>query len=474
MNRKFWYLISFLLIASMILAACAQQATPTSAPAPTQPPAVEPTQPPAEQPTTAPAPTEAATSAPTEAPTTAPTEASTASMGTFTPQISKAPDCTSGQTYNITIWHQWDGAYLDAIQQAFTDYSTMYPCVTIDLTKPDDVQSALKTAVPAGEGPDIIGWANDHIGDLGLLGVIVDLDQFGVTQDFLNSVYEPAAVKGVVWTNKIWALPETQEGIALVYNKDIVDDQYLPTDPKNFDDLLAKATQFQTDKGFPLVCNQGLGGSDAYHAAPVYFGFGVPSYVDDQGNAYMNTPEAYAAGDWLVKFSKVSYAETSDQICTANFQDGKVGMRWTGPWAIKGIEDANINFGIVPMGSPFVGIKTVMLSKNAVDRGNQDIALNIMEYYTSADVQKKLATINKTIPAQTVALQDPAVAADPVIAAFGQSLNLGVPMANTPYASAQWTPVGDATLSIWQGKQDPKTALDAAQAAIEQAIAGMK
>jgi arabinogalactan oligomer / maltooligosaccharide transport system substrate-binding protein len=472
MNRKFWSLISILLIAAMLLTACAQQSATTEAP--TQAPAAT------EAPTAAPAMTEAPTTAPamTEAPATAAgaTEApaATEAMGAFTPQISKAPDCSAGQTYAITLWHQWDGAYLDAIQQAFTDYTTMYPCVTIDITKPDDVQSALKTAVPAGQGPDIIGWANDHIGDLGLLGIIVDLDSLGVTQDFLNSVYEPAAVKGVVWTGKIWALPETQEGIALVYNKDIVSDQYLPTDPKNFDDLLAKATQFQTDKGFPLVCNQGLGGNDAYHAAPVYFGFGVPSYVDDQGNAYLNTPEAYAAGDWMVKFSKVSYAETSDQICTANFQDGKVGMRWTGPWAIKGIEDAKINFGIVPMGGPFVGIKTMMISKNAVDRGNQDVALNIIEYYTSAEVQKKLATINKTIPAQTAALQDPAVAADPVIAAFGKALNLGVPLANTPYASAQWTPVGDATLSIWQGKQDPKTALDAAQAAIVQAVAAMK
>ncbi len=469
MTRKFWYSISFVLIAALLLAACAPAApaattAPTQAPAaaqPTTPPAVAPTTPPAAaQPTTPPAATQ-------------PAAASAAPNG-FTPVVSKAPDCSAGKTYNLTIWYQWDGAYFDAIKQALDDYTTAYPCVKLDLSKPDDVQSALKTAVPAGQGPDILNWANDHIGDLGLLGIIVDLDQFGVTQDYLNSIYEPAAVKGVVWMNKIWALPQTQEGIALVYNKDIVTDQYLPTDPKNFDDLLTKATQFQKDKGFPLVCNQGLGGNDAYHAAPVYFGFGVPTYVDDQGKAYLNTPEAYAAGDWMVKFSKVSYAETSDQICTANFQDGKTGIRWTGPWAIKGISDAKINFGILPMGSPFVGIQTLMMTKNAVDRGNQDVSLNLMEYFSSAGVQKKLALINKTIPAQTAALADPEVSADPVISAFGKALNLGVPMANTPYASAQWTPVGDATLAIWQGKQDPKTALDAAQAAIEQAIAGMQ
>ena len=77
--------------------------------------------------------------------------------------------------------------------------------------------------------------------------------------------------------DKIWALPETQEGIALVYNKAIVTEDYLPSDPTSFDDLLAKAKKFYEDKGIPLFCNQGFKGGDAYHIAPVFFGFGVPS-----------------------------------------------------------------------------------------------------------------------------------------------------------------------------------------------------
>jgi len=51
---------------------------------------------------------------------------------------------------------------------------------------------------------------------------------------------------------------------------------------------------------------------------------------------------------------------------------------------------------------------------------------------------------------------------------------LGQPMANTPFASAQWGPVGDATAAIWNGAQTPEEALAAAQTAIEDAIAQMK
>jgi arabinogalactan oligomer/maltooligosaccharide transport system substrate-binding protein len=126
------------------------------------------------------------------------------------------------------------------------------------------------------------------------------------------------------------------------------------------------------------------------------------------------------------------------------------------------------------MGSPFVGIKTLMLSQNAVDRGNEVVALDIMKYFTSPEVQAKLAVANKTIPAATGAMMDPEVQKLVTLSGFGASLNRGVPMANTPFANAQWGPVGDATTALWTGAQTPAEAMAGAQAAIEQAIQDMQ
>jgi arabinogalactan oligomer/maltooligosaccharide transport system substrate-binding protein len=374
----------------------------------------------------------------------------------------------------ISIWHQWSGDYLTTIEQAFADYTADHPNVTIDLSKPEDTSNALSVAIPAGEGPDIIGWANDQIGAQALAGNIVALGDYGIDPAFLDSNYEPAAVRGVVWRDMIWGLPESQEGIAIVYNTEMVSDEYLPSDPLDFEDLLAKAEAFYNDTGKYLVCNQGLGNADAYHVAPIYFGHGVPEYVDDEGNAYLDSPEALAAGEWLVQFSAYAPAETSHDICKAMITDGDAGAWWTGPWAIADLEAAGIDYGIIPMGKPFVGIKVLMMSKNAVDRGNEDVALDIIKYFTSAEVQAQLAAANKTIPAPTGALEDPDVQALPTLRGFGDSLNLGVPMANTPFASAQWGPVGEATTAIWNGAQTPQEALTAAQEAIEAAIAEMQ
>jgi len=423
MKRSLLILVSLLVVASMVLTACAP-ATETPA---TEAPATE-----------APA---------TEAPL---------------------------EPVTISIWHQWSGDYLIAITEIFNQYMAMHPNVTIDLSKPDDVTASLAVAIPAGEGPDIIAWANDQIGTNALNGNIVALNDYGVDMAFLESVYEPAAIAGVVWQDMIWALPETQEGIAFVYNIDLVPEQYLPTNPLDFAALLEKAQQFKADTGLDLFCNQGFPGGDAFHVAPLYFGFGVPSYVDDQGIAYLNTPEAIAAGEWLVEISGVLSTEASHEICKTRLIEGQAGAWWTGPWAIADLEAAGLNYGIIPMGRPFVGIKTVMMTANAVDRGHAEVALDIMMYYTSAEAQSQLALINKTIPAQTAALADPEIQALPSIIGFGAALNLGIPMANTPYAGAQWGPVGDATGAIWNGSQTPAEALAAAQTAIEAAIAGMK
>ena len=381
----------------------------------------------------------------------------------------------AAEPVTLTVWHQWDGAYLTAIQGIFDAYMAANPNVTIVLEKPENVSDALKVAIPAGEGPDIIGWANDQIGGLALQGYIADLGTLGVDQAFLDATYTPPAAKGVVWSGKIWALPESVEGIAIVYNKAVASEADFPADPANFEDLLAKATAYaEKNAGKYLLCNQGMPGGDAYHIAPIYFGFGVPSYVDDAGKAYLNTPEAVAAGNWLTSFKAVAPAEMSHEICKTMVIEGNAAAWWTGPWAIADLEAAGIDYGILPMGSPFVGIKTLMVGINSVDRGSAAAALDVIKFFTNTENSKALALTNKTIPANKAAQADAEVQALATIKGFGASLDRGVPMANTPFAGAQWGPVGDATAAIWTGSQTVADALAAAQTAIEEAVAGMQ
>jgi len=448
--KKLMPVLSLLLIAAFVLSACAQ-ATATPAP------------------TTAPEPTTAVVApVDTVAPTAAPA-ATKAPAPTAKPAATAAP-------VKITIWHQWSGAYLDAITAVFTDYMTQHPNVTIDMTKPDDVTSALKVAIPAGQGPDIIGWANDAIGANALNGNIINLADLGVTEAWLKQTYEPAAVAGVEWNNKIWALPEAQEGIALIYNKALLTDKtYLPNGGNDFADLLAKTQAYaKANPGKYLFCNQGIAGGDAYHVAPIFFGFGLPNYVDETGKVYLNDPAAVAAANWIVSIKPSLAKEQTGDLCKASFMEGKTAMMWTGPWNIADFDTKKIDYGFVAMGRPFVGIKTLMITKNAVDRGTAKVSLDIIQFFTNADNQKKEALANKTIPANTAALKSKEVQALVSIAGFGNALNTGIPMGSSPYAGAQWGPVGDAVSAVWSGKQKPADAMKAAFDAVTKAVASMK
>ena len=172
MSKKIWILVSMLLIATMVLAACGGEATPE----PTTAPVVE-------EPTMAPEPT----AVPVE-PTVAPVEPTA---------VPSAEPCPDGEK-TVSVWHHWEGAYLDAIAAAYADYTAnVNPCVKVELTFVDSVNDSISVAIPAGEGPDIIAWANDQIGTQALAGNIVDLTTLGVDTAYLESNFEPAAVAGM-------------------------------------------------------------------------------------------------------------------------------------------------------------------------------------------------------------------------------------------------------------------------------------
>jgi arabinogalactan oligomer / maltooligosaccharide transport system substrate-binding protein len=433
MKKRFMTLVSFLLVFGLVIAACAPAEAPEE-PAPPAAPGETPAAPPAEPPAAPPA-----------------------------------------DHVTITIWSQWEGTYLGAIRQSFQEYEAQHDNVTIIIEEIENVAEALRVAIPAGEGPDIIGWANDQIGTQALVGNIVPLEQYGIDMAFLEQTYEPAAVNGVLFMDQIWGLPEAQEGIAIVYNRGVASEADFPADPLDFNALLESARTFrENNPNMYLFCNQGLGTNDAYHVAPIYFGHGVPEYIDDEGNVYLDTPEAFAAGEFIADLRPYHPSEADHEICRTMLFEQQAAAWWTGPWAIADLEAEQMDYDILPMGRPFTGIKVLLMTQNAVDRGNAEVAIDIMRYFTSYEPSRQMSLANRTIPANSQALEDPEIQALPTLAGFGEALNLGVPMSSSPYAGAQWDAVGNATLAIMQGVQEPEQALRDAQAAAEARVAEMR
>lgn len=386
----------------------------------------------------------------------------------------------SGAPVNLTIWIF--SPSLTATEQAvLAAYHTSHPDISFTVYQPADYRAELAAAIPAGTGPDILYYVNDAMHEFILDHYIVPLQGYGVTATYLDANFEPAAVSAVRYGGSIYAVPTRMEGVALVYNKDtaVLPSQYLPTDPLDFSELQIKAALYETAfPGKTLFCNQGLNSMDAYHVAPIFFGFGIPDYIDLGGRVYINDPRAVSAAQWIQDIHDSLDDAQNQATCMSQFIAGNVGMWWTGPWAIPwlisgGMDSADI--GILPMGKPYVGVKQQMVTVNAVSRGYADEAVDFLLYFNNAANGILYAVQDNQIPANTAALNSPAVQALPIVQGFRQSLELGTPLGKSIYTTCQWDPVANAVITLWNNAAaDPQTELDIAQDQTQSCVNAMR
>jgi arabinogalactan oligomer/maltooligosaccharide transport system substrate-binding protein len=378
----------------------------------------------------------------------------------------------------LVFWHTYSDDQALEVQDVVTEYEATHPGVQVELVQKEfgPMKEEFDLAVPQGLGPDVAVFDGFALGDEAVRGNILPLEFFGVSEAFMEGIYELHSVADMIVAGWIWGLPLHQEAIALVYNKALVDETYLPADNQDFDGLLAKIEGYKDNTGKDLLCNQAFGSLDSYHAAPVFFGYGVPAFIDDLAQVHVNTPEAIAAGEWILSVNEFIDDDMDYTGCQDRFYNGEVGIWWTGPWAMAGIEAqaVPVDYGIQPMGKPFLNTHAMTLTPNAVNRGLAPQALDFMLYYTNYTSSKALALANKTIPANTAALMDPQVQALTSVAGFGEAYRAGVNVTNHAFIGCQWTPMNQAVLDIWQEVATPAVALAQAEQEIEACLSGFE
>ena len=387
---------------------------------------------------------------------------------------------TSGTTSNtlnrsgtITIWHNWEGGYLDAKKAIFDAYTKQYPNVTINLVHKPNLTDAVTTAVPAGQGPDIIAWVDDVVGKFVKLEIIKSIDGLdGVDMSYMNANFSKAAVDADTFDGKIYGMPETVEAITMIYNTDLVSATQVP---KTTDDLLSFSQSFQASHPgkYGVVWNT----KDAYFNAPWIYGFGG-YYVKADGTVGLTDAGTKAGFNYISQFRGKIPAAVDYGVADTLFKEGKAAIIINGPWSVADYGKANIKYGLAPLPSangrpvsPFVGVKTLMVSANAQ---NPALAVDVIKWFDNKDNEVAQSVANKEIPANKLALAETSVQAIEQVKGFGAQVNNGVPLPNTPFMSALWDPVAKALEAVWTGKQSVDAALADGQKAAEANIAQLK
>ncbi|MCC6192208.1 MAG: extracellular solute-binding protein [Anaerolineales bacterium] len=391
----------------------------------------------------------------------APTETALAPTGGAPAPTESAPAATT-----LTLWHTWTDAQLQALQPELEAFAADHPEVAINLLPASNNPQPLADTFDTNAAPDLLAGSTGELSDL--TGT-TDIGLLNPTTVDLETLADAAAAKGAATYDQSWAVPFSKSGLALVYNKAILPSEYLPSNPDDLNDLLQKALAYKRAflSQYPLC----IAANDAYHLAPIYFGFGLPAYVDEAGQGYLDTPEALAAGQWLADISPVVYPGQSDELCQSAFLESTVAMWWTGPESLPAIQAAGIDYGILPMGRPYVEVQAFMLTPQAAERGNAALAVELIQRLTSPEAQKALALAGAIIPVEPTVLADPEVAQSPNVAGYVAALARGLPLPTYPYADAQWDIVANASEMMWHRVQTPEEALTAAQAALVAEVA---
>jgi arabinogalactan oligomer/maltooligosaccharide transport system substrate-binding protein len=265
------------------------------------------------------------------------------------------------------------------------------------------------------------------------------------------------------------------EAISLIYNKKLIQASDIP---KTSDDLLTYAKKYQQDHPgqYGIVWSAF---NDAYFQAPWVYGFGG-FYVKADGTVGLKEQGTKDAVKYIDSFKSVFPGKPEYGVADQLFKDGKSAMIINGPWSVADYGKAGVDYGIATLptisstgkpASPFVGVKTMMVSANAK---NVPLAVDILKWFSNKDNQVKEALANKEIPSNLAALADPQVKAIPQVAAFGAQVANGVPLPNTPYMTALWDPVSKGLEAAWTGKESADQAMNDAQTAAEKNVAQLK
>jgi len=320
MNRHVFYVVATLVLAILVITACAPATAPTTAP------------PTAAQPTTA--------SQPTSAP-----EATTATQPTTASQPTTAA-ATGATALQLLGWSSSDAenelltSIVDRFNKSQTEYKASFAPVP-------NYDQSLQTALAGGAPPDVFYVDSLKFPDL-IKNNVLAVPAAGAIQD--PDDFYPSLRAAFTANGTFYCPPKDFSTLALLYNKKMLADAGVAV-PTNWDELKAAAQKLtDSSKG---VYGMSLSADAARWVAFLYQAGGV--VLDANGKMNINTPEAKTALDYYTGLITDGYAVTPDKVDSGwngeAFGKEKVAMVVEGNWMVPFMKSdfPNVDYGIAEL-----------------------------------------------------------------------------------------------------------------------------
>jgi len=436
MSKKWMPLVSILLIAVFVLAACAPAATPTEVP-----------------PTAVAQPTEQVVQ---------PTEART------TPAPTQAPVAVK-----IVLWTkegEADGG-LQFVQSLADAYTKANPTVTFEVVNKDveTLREDFQTTSLAGNPPDLLWTVSDHAGPFTTADLIQPVDDMVDLTKFVES-----AVAAVQLNGKTWGVPISNGNhLMLLYNKDLV-----PNAPKDTDEMIQMAKAITKGDTYGLVFNQ----TEPFWLVPWLGGFGGKVFAADGVTPTLDTPEMVATLQFLhdLKYTEKILPKESDYNgADTLFKEGKAGMIINGDWSLADYQKTlGDKLGVAPLPvvkatgkypAPYTSGVFFMIPKNLAG-AKLDAVKSFIDFVTSEENQLNMVKTLKRLPALKTALQNELITKDPILAGSALQMTYGTPMPTVIEMRCNWDAMKPEMQAVLANQKTPEAAAKAMQPAAEACI----
>ncbi|MFP5111654.1 ABC transporter substrate-binding protein [Bacillaceae bacterium C204] len=229
----------------------------------------------------------------------------------------------------------------------------------------NDYHDRLVTWISGNQAPDIANLSGLWLGEFKDMNAIQPVDSYA-SSDFLKGFVQGPLDSFKDSNGKLSGLPFFLDPRVLYYRKDLFAQNHLSA-PKTWDDIYKDAKVLTSTSN---VYGFGVGGKYPNVMTGLeYFYFNsdsnvTASHFGPKHQLLYNSPEGIKSLDFLNKLVKENLTNPNPNAVEWEngvqpiFQAGKVGMMITGPWFASMLDQAKIQYGMVPIPTAEPGMKS--------------------------------------------------------------------------------------------------------------------
>ncbi|MDT3424651.1 arabinogalactan oligomer/maltooligosaccharide transport system substrate-binding protein [Paenibacillus forsythiae] len=365
---------------------------------------------------------------------------------TFTVLFSACSGESRKEPVTLTLMNDSLEQESEFIKARIGDFEQAHPNIKVNImdVNPDAALNVFKNALLGDQPLDAMRmdylWVPEFA-DLGLLYPLNDMLPESDRKDF-----NPATLRSVQYSGKIYGLPSVMDAPALLYNKRILRENGFSAPPQTMDELLEIARKVTNKDHYGIYLMDA-----SYFSLPYIWAFGGGTITDDR-KIEITSKDSIEGLKFMRKLKQEHAAqpysgfEDAYNKMNTDFKEGRSAMMINGPWALSDLlsggefKDAgNLGITTIPKGpkgqaSP-AGGHGFTISKYSK---HPKETYELISYLSSTETQIQQAKEVKTLPTRTSAYQDAALAADPVFQGFKQQLDAARSRPLIPESSAMF------------------------------------